>query len=112
MRELTSSASKHEELQKEFSELSHREALQADKLAEVDGERAKLEETLGSLRSTMAVQDVKYRETRDLLEQERKEVVSGQVRGGASGRGELVMPVCPFDAGPIAGSVEVTTSPL
>ena len=81
MRELTSSASKHEELQKQFSELSHREALQADKLAEVDGERAKLEETLGSLRSTLAVQDVKYRETRDLLEQERKEVVSGQGRG-------------------------------
>lgn len=99
MRELTSSSSKHVELQKQFSELSHREGLQADKLAEVGAERAKLEEMLGSLRSTLAVQEVKYRETRDLLEQERKEVVSGGwsrwaggvlggvVLGGAGGRG-------------------------
>lgn len=104
MRELTSSASKHGELQKQFSELSHREALQAEKLAEVDRERAKLEETLSSLRSAVAIQEVKYRETRDLLEQERKEVVSGQVRGGTGGRGKLVMPVCSFDAGPVAAT--------
>lgn len=77
MHELESSASKHMELQKQYSELLHREELQADKLVEVGGERTKLEEALGSLRSTLAVQEVKYRETRDLLEQERKEVVSG-----------------------------------
>ena len=76
MRELTASVSKHMELQKQFSELSHREGLQADMLAEVGGERTKLEETINVLRSTLAVREVKYRETQDLLEQERKEVVS------------------------------------
>ena len=73
--ELTTSASEHSELQKKYLEVTHREEMQEDTIAELRNATHRLEEDVNKLRSSIAVQDVKYKETSSLLEQERKEVV-------------------------------------
>jgi chromosome segregation ATPase len=80
VQDLSQAVSQNEALQKQYMEVVDREEMKDDTIAELRSTAHRLEEDVNKLKSSIAVQDVKYKETSSLLEQERKEVAKLQAQ--------------------------------